>query len=252
MTDLFNDDKSTDFAAYLPGDQGRYKTVEDLAKGKYESDLHIKNIERENAELRQTNLSLREDNQTKAQLAEYIDRLTKAKTAQSQPALNDTNLSSKSEPFNPKEIESLFDKRIKEYEITKTREQNAKSVVDVLKERYGHNYLDVLNKQTEELGLSKEAVNYLAETAPKAFFKTLGLDQAPITDPFQAPPRRTSQFTPKGEPTRSWSYYQDMKKNNPRAFNDPKIQQQMENDYMRLGKAFEDGDFLAYGQPSAI
>lgn len=255
MTDLFNmDDKSpeAEIATYLPGETAKYKTLEDLAKSRYEADRHIKNIEKENADLRSTNLQLRADNETKAKLEEYIDRL-KATSADSTSTSTSTNRSTQDEqPFDPKQIESLVQSKIKEHEVSRTREQNVKAVTDALKERYGHNWQDALNKQTEELELDKTVINHLAETSPKAFFRTLGLDIAPKTDPFTAPPKNSPHFAPRPEAKRSWSFYKKMKEDQPSLYNNPKTQQQMHQDYLKLGKDFEDGDFLHYGQESAF
>lgn len=254
MTDLFQADDQSQIAAYIPGENNKYKTLEDLTKGAYEKDRHISTIEQENRELRATNLSLRDDNMTKAKLEEYVDQLTKSAAAGSRPTSDGTNPKPQDAPatFDPKQLEPMFDKRIKEYEASKTKEQNIRAVTDVLRERYGHSYPEVLEKQTEELGLTKEAVNYLAETAPRAFFKTLGLDQPAQAESFSTPPRRSAHFSPRVEPERTWSYYDDLQKKDPNTFRSPKIQEQMLKDYTRLGSKFEDGTFLAYGQGSAF
>jgi hypothetical protein len=253
MTDLFQDDDQSQIAAYIPGEAAKYKTLDELAKGAYEKDRHIKTLEQETRELRATNLMLKEDNMTKAKLEEYVDQLTKSASASPRPASDGTNPKpDNAQPFDPRQLEPMFDKRIKEYEASKTKEQNVKAVTDALRERYGHSFPEVLQKQTEELGLTKEAVNYLAETAPKAFFKTLGLDQPAQPENFETPPRRSVHFSPKAEPERTWSYYEKLQKDNPNTFKSSQIQEQMLKDYQRLGPKFEDGNFLAYGQQSAF
>jgi hypothetical protein len=253
MTDLFSNDDQSQIAAYIPGEASKYKSLDELAKGAYEKDRHISTLEQENRELRSTNLVLKEDNMTKAKLEEYVDQLTKSASAGSRPTSDGTNPKPTDvSPFDPRQLEPMFDKRIKEYEASKTKEQNVKAVTDALRERYGHSFPEVLQKQTEELGLTKEAVNYLAETAPRAFFRTLGLDQPAQSETFETPPRRSVHFSPKVEPERTWSYYDDLQKKDPNTFRSPKIQEQMLKDYTRLGPKFEDGNFLAYGQQSAF
>lgn len=253
MTDLFQSDDQSQIAAYIPSETSKYKSLDELAKGAYEKDRHIGTIEQENRELRASNLALREDNMTKAKLEEYVDQLTKSASASSRPTSDGTNLKPQdAQPYDPKQLESLFDERIKKYESSKTKEQNARAVTDALRERYGNSFPEVLQKQTEELGLTREAVNYLAETAPKAFFRTLGLDQPVQTEQFETPPRRSAHFSPKVEPERSWSYYSELQKKDPNTFRSSRIQEQMMKDYQRLGPKFEDGDFLAYGQQSAF
>jgi hypothetical protein len=253
LTDLFTNDDQSKIAAYIPGEASKYKSLDELAKGAYEKDRHISNVERENAELRASNLALREDNMTKAKLEEYVDQLTKSASASSHPTSDGTNPKpSDAQPFDPRQLEPMFDKRIKEYEASKTKEQNVRAVTDALRERYGNSFSEVLQKQTEELGLTKEAVTYLAETAPRAFFKTLGLDQARAPETFETPPRRSVHFSPTVEPEHTWAYYEKLQKEKPDTFRSPKIQEQMLKDYTRLGSKFEDGNFLAYGQQSAF
>src|SRR5215469_451365 len=138
MTDLFSSEDKSDYSSYLPGEASRYKTIEDLAKGKQESDIHIKRIEQENADLRSSNLQLREDNNAKAKLEEYLDQITKAQSR----TLEGTNPKpADAQMFDPKQFEPHMRKYMQEYEATKTREQNSKTVVDALKERYGQNYM---------------------------------------------------------------------------------------------------------------
>jgi hypothetical protein len=255
MTDLFNmDDKSeeAEIRNYLPSETSKYKSVEDLAKGKYESDRHIKNLERENADLRASNLHLKDDNVTKAKLEEYLDKITKATSAGSPPASTSTTHATDDQPLSHEKLAPVVKKLLQEHEVSKTKEQNVRAVTDALKERFGQNWQEALNKQTEELGLDKSAINYLAETSPKAFFKTLGIDTPPKTDPFTAPPKNSPHFAPRVEVKRTWSFYKDLKKNSPDTYNNPRTQAQMHQDYMKLGKDFEDGDFLSMGQESAF
>ena len=69
--------------------------------------------------------------------------------------------------------------------------------------------------------------------------KTLELDSQPAQ---QAPnlPRtqaRPSTFAPTSQ-KRDWNYYQQLKKENPRAYLDPKIAIQMHDDAIALGDDF--------------
>lgn len=41
-----------------------------------------------------------------------------------------------------------------------------------------------------------------------------------------------------------WSFYEKMRKENPKEYKKPSTRQKMENDYAILGRAFEDGNFL--------
>jgi hypothetical protein len=73
------------------------------------------------------------------------------------------------------------------------------------------------------------------------------LDEQPQRDPFQAPPKSSlNTFTPGAPKKRTWSYYQELKKNDPRTYLSKETTVQMHKDYTELGKEFEDGDFRRY------
>lgn len=120
------------------------------------------------------------------------------------------------------------------------------SVQAKLRERFGNKYTEVLEEQRKLLDLTTEDVNNLAKRSPAAFLRAMGLDQK--QEAFQSPPRsvqRTDNFSPSTN-KRTWSYYQNLKKQNPKLYYDPKIIAQMHKDRNELGEAFEDGDFNAY------
>lgn len=243
MTDLFTTPPSEDkdYLAELVGEGKKYKDAQALAKSVAFREAHVQQIERSNDELR----------------ADYLALLDKDKTRESLEALLDQQkqqlMSKPQEPkvvekaFDPQVLESLVSNKIREHEETKSQSQNLQFVMDKVRERYGNDYRESLQAQIESLGMTQELVNSMAKTSPKALLKTLGLEDFPRTDPFQAPPR-SSVFQPtSGTKKRTWSYYQDLKKSDPKAYYNPKTSVQMEKDYASLGAEFEDGDFRRYG-----
>ena len=207
--------------------------------------MHIGIIERKMDELRNENVRLMEENKAREGLKELIDQLNQKQSSSS----DDTNKANDRDNIQPKfdikEIESLVSSKIVEHDLTRKQTANFNSVKNKLTERFGANYQSALQQQIEELGLDISDMDALARKSPTAFFKTLGLDQPPQQDGFQAPPRslqRSDSFKPKVE-KRTWSYYQNMKKENPKLYFDAKINNQMMEDYATLGKEFEDGDF---------
>lgn len=250
MTDLFTppDDNDGDFdpnknyLETLVGDGKKFKTVEDLAKGKAEADLYIKTILRTQDELRADYERLREEYNSRAKLEELIDQLNTSNLASSNstpPANEDTNTPN----LKPEDIESLVMKKLQETELKRNEERNINTVMAKLKEKFGNNYADVLNRQAEQLGLSKEDVTNLAKKSPNAFLKVMELDK-PAEDNtlFKLPrnERRPDTFAPTSTQKRSWSYYEKMRKENPKAYFDPKTQVQMHHDAIALGDAFND------------
>ena len=212
------------------------KPAEEVLKAKIEADLHIKALEREKAELRQMYAEQREELLAKAKWDEYLDRVTKPENL---PVANTPANEVTPKQFDPKEIESLFDQKLTQYEAQKTERENFNKVQTKLRERFGDNFTSVLKDQQAALGLSVEDVNTLAKKSPEAFFRMMGLNDQPRSD-YQSPPRsvqRNDSFAPKTQ-RRDWNYYQELKKTNPLLYLDPKIAVQMEKDAAELGDAF--------------
>ncbi len=236
-------DPTKDYVAELVGDDKKFKTVADLARGKYEADLYIKTMERQKDELRNDYLALRKEHMAGAQLQDLIDKLDTTK----QP-LNSDNLKAndvKPETFDPKELDTLLDSKLESREKTRKAEENFKTVQSKLIESFGPGYKNQIKAQADSLGLTDDDVNTLARKSPTAFYKTFGLDQVKKNDNFQTPPNssmRADPFAPKTD-KRTWSYYQKMKQTQPEVYRNPKTQVQMHNDYISLGRDFEDGDF---------
>lgn len=237
-------DDSKNYLTELVGEGKKFKSPEELAKGKAISDAYITTMEREKDELRQDYLKLKADYDSRAKIEELMDQLSKPQTP--------TNVSAQplADPvkpeYDPKQIESLVSQKLVEHEASKRQAENFTLVRNKLTERYGENYQPALTKQIQELGLTKEFVDDLARSHPQVLFKTLGLDQAPQREPFQAPTRTQQAFAPTGEKKRTWSFYQQMRRDNPKLYHDPKTVVQMHNDAIRLGEDFEDGDYKAY------
>lgn len=245
MTDLFQETPPTDYLKELVGEGKKFKTVEDLARGKYEADSTIEIFKRKQDELRSDYQKLQDEYNARAKLEEYIDQMNVNKeqlTSSRTPIANEVI-----KPIEPKQIEDMIAKQLKDNEVSRLRAENSKSVENKLRERYGENYQSFLSTKTQELGLTKEAINSLAENTPKVLITALGLNEAPRTDPFQAPPRSTAFQPTAGQKEHTWSWYQELKRSDPKAYNDPKTTNQMIKDYETLGQRFEDGDFKRYG-----
>jgi hypothetical protein len=244
-------DQNKDYLTELVGEGKKFKTPQDLARSKYEADSFIEVLKRQQDELRADYLKLREDNTAKAKLEELIGQL---EAKQQQLASNNqpivTEVKDKPPTFDPKQIESLVSSEILKLRASEKEENNFNQVKVKLTERFGNNYQSALKQQIDELGLSESDINALARKSPTAFYKTLGLDTPVQQETFQAPPRsnqRSDNFKPKGGEKRTWSFYQEMKRNDPKRYLDPKTNVQIHNDMMALGDEFKDGDYHAYG-----
>src|SRR6267154_755812 len=238
--DLNTIDANKDYLQELVGDGKKFKTPQDLARGKAESDAFIETLKRQQDELRADFHRVREENVAKAKLEELIDRLQNGKqpdTSGDKTPAKDVEL----KPYDPKELETLIPQKIREYELSRKQSDNFKVVQDRLTKTFGANYQNVLNEKMKALDLTPEDINSLARKSPSAFFNTLGFEQQVQQDGYQAHPRssqRSDNFAPRTE-NRTWSYYQKIKKENPTLYYSPKITNQMHDDYQSLGSAFE-------------
>lgn len=254
MTNLLSNDNDTDvvevdpdknYLTELVGEGKKFKTPEDLARGKYEADQYVEILKRRQDEMRTDYLKVSEENKTRAALEDLIKEIKiQQQTSNDEPQVKDEK------PFDPKLIESLVSTKIQEHELSKRQEDNFNLVKGKLQARYGNQYKSAVANQIEELGITETELNEMARKQPKVLIRTLGLDkEAPRTDPFQTPPRSNSNtgFKPSGTQKRTWSYYQNLRKNDPQAWFDRKTAIQMQQDAIELGEAFKDGDYNAYG-----
>lgn len=241
-------DPNKNYLEELVGPDKKFKTVEDMAKGKYFADqmLEIKN-KRED-QMREDYLKLREDNMAKAKLEELIDQLKSERLASSDNTHN-ANEDNKKPVIDTKEIQSLVSSEVQRISQEKKDTENFNLVKSKLTERFGENYQSSVKSQIDSLGLSIEDFNSLAKKSPVVLFRTLGMDKQE-QDLFQTPARssqRNDTFAPTGAKKRTWSYYQELRKKDPMAWLDRNTATQMSKDAVELGDAFRDGDYFVKG-----
>lgn len=239
-------DPNKSYLAELVGDNKKFKSPEDLAKGKFEADQFIEIMKRRQDELRADYLKLQEDNNKKANLEELVDKLTARLASSEHTPANEV----KDKPeLDLKQLDTLVSERMSALDRQRQEQSNWSTVQAKAQEVLGERYAQVLSQRSKELGLSDETVNSLAKNSPQAFFKAFGLDQT-NTEGFQTPPRnqqRSDNFVPRGSDHHPWSYYQELKKANPNLYNDRKITVQMAKDMAALGEKFMDGDYFVQG-----
>jgi len=236
-------DPQKNYLEELVGEGKKFKSSEELARGKYESDLYIKTLERTRDEQRQDYLRLDADYKSRASLEELIDQLSTQKQTQSSespPAKADQPT------FDPKQIESLLDNKLQQYEVGKAQQANIQTVQSKLIERFGNNYQNAVKEQIQTLGLTSEDFEMMARTRPTVLIRALGLDQPVTPQPFQAPVKSNQAFAPTGPNKRNLSYYDKMRRDNPKQYHDPKTVVQMHNDAIYLGKEFDDTGELGF------
>lgn len=213
------------------------KPLEEVLKAKVESDLFIKTQNARLDDLRTDYLKLREEATAKASLEELIARQEKLLTNPEQTVNTQTEETKPS--FKPEDIDSILEQKLTQREKLSKQTENFNMVRAKLREQFGDKASEVLKQRMDTLGLDQAFTDELAKTHPQVFMKTFGVEETRASTNI-APPRssvRQNQFAPTVQ-KRDWNYYQELKKNDPRMYLDPKIAIQMHNDAIELGDAF--------------
>jgi len=240
-------DETKNYFEDLVGEGRKFKDEKELAKSKVLGDLYIKDIVRQKDELANSYIELKAQYDAQAKLVDLVDRIGDQKRTNNDDTLNVI----KNVPDNSIDLDSLdkrFEQLLSKREKVQIENENLKKSQKMLKEGLGDNYVNVIRSRIDDLDLSEEDVNALAKRSPKTLARVLGIEleqKSNTPNMFQSPPvsqRRSDTFKPAVQ-KRTWSYYQEQKKTNPRIFLDPKIAIQMHDDHIALGSAFEDGDF---------
>lgn len=149
----------------------KYKTLEDMAKGAAHAQKHIQTLEKE-----------LHDASVLGNPTEKIEELLDAvKASASGKGESEGNASA----MKPEDVLGIVKDYLTDVKAAESRESNIASVTTVFKDRYGKDASEKLYGKAEDLGFSKEEINRMIATNPKAALKVLG-EEAPkkkTTDP---------------------------------------------------------------------
>src|SRR5258708_3217952 len=190
MNTLLDDNQGIDPVAYV---RDKFKLAPEvpvdlaLAKIKYKAYEFIKMKNAQFDTLSADFQKLKADYDARASLEEL---LTKAQS-RDEP-LNTSNANTTQPKVDPLDIEKLVDARLSSYEKQNRAKANVDEAKKVLREKLGSKYADTLRTKMEELDLTEDEMYSLAARSPKAFIRTIGLDDKPPVQNFQSPP--SSQY----------------------------------------------------------
>jgi hypothetical protein len=218
-----------DFLAELVGDDKKFKDTQSLAKSVLHKDMHIQQIERENAELRQKI-------QQSLSLEEFYDKV------RSEPSPSSPQGEPERTDFSIEQVGSLVDQRLQEHLNAKNQEANLAYAVNEAKKQLGSDFKRVLRARAQEVGESEADLTQLARQKPKLFLELM-LPKAPTRSPDVPGLPRTQMDTAKMpvDPTggvRNMSWYKKLKASDPVKYKDNRVQVQMHKDALALGEKF--------------
>jgi len=210
-----------------------FKDPQVLAKSKLEADNHIKHLEIQLADLRG---ELGKEDAAKRLLAEIQSR-RQDPNANSGPKQGETNPSDTKPVLSEDVLQRLIEETLSQREQKNTASQNTKLVQEQLQEKYGTEAKAHVEKKAQELGMSFERLSALASESPSAFMTLIG-EAKPDFKPPVTGTINTAAGNYSNPAERDWQYYQNLRRTNKQLYFNPKTQQQMLQDKMRLGNRF--------------
>ena len=244
-------DPEKDYFSEFVGEGKKYKDAKAAGRALIEKDLFIEQLKREAEEARQ---------EARSRIS-VEEALTKISSNRAEPVNNGQGHQPPSDGNgavnqpgggNNVDIEKLVEEKLAAHERDiqqKTQrqkeEENLNTVQQKLQEIYGPNYAAKVKEEAEKLGVSTQFLTETGRREPKALFKLLDLDTQrgyrDITDPAPASSRvNTAGMTNSGSSDRTMSYYERLRKSDPKRYLSQEIQVQKHKDALRLGQAFFD------------
>lgn len=244
MTDLFTEptqddpilDDNKDYFEELVGDGKKFKTPQDLARGKFQSDLFIKSLQTELSELRS-------ELKSRTTLDEVVSQL-KQKT--SDPVVGDNQTSNDRNESNltPEKIQEMLEAKLAERETERFKATNRIEVQQALVTKYGSDEVarTAIAAKARELEVGTNFLGTMAETNPKAFLALMGVsDNKPLNVPNVVPSSvNTASLSGKFQPTgpRTMTWWNEQRKKNPNYYFSKDASIQRHRDATTLGERF--------------
>lgn len=206
----------------LVGEGKKFKTIEDLARGKMESDKFIAQMQREQQELRE---ELNKRLTVEEVLAKIEERQKASKSAASEDDDTESYTPEGNRGVDLSAIEKLVESKFNEAQSMADQRRNMQSVKNIMRERFGSNYVRVMEEKLEELGVGKDWANGLAATQPKAFLSLMGTPSKPPGDVTSPPQTQVRSTTSTGHKT--FADFEKLRKEDPARYFSKDVQMEM-------------------------
>lgn len=211
----------------------KWSDPEVIAKGKYEADKYISDLERQLAEAR-------EDISKQDYAKTLLETLQGKKAEDASTSTPEAKEASTAEQNTTEEasIESLVEEAIRKREQDQTVSQNLKQVDETLEKAYGTEAGKIVQERASELGMSLDRLKEIASESPTAFMRLIGQEageKAPRA-PSSSVNTQSNAFHSSGE--KNWNFYQDMRRKDPKQYYSPKVQRELMENRTRLGDRF--------------
>lgn len=206
-----------EFLSQLVGPDKKFKTIEDLAKGKTESDRFVDYLQMQIKELKEETGKRVSAEEVAAQVKELLRQQSPSEVTP--PALDETRLA--------EVVRQQLDSAKKE-DVVKS---NVQTVHNTMVARFGDmtKATEYLQAKSSELGMSIPELESLASRSPNAFYKLVGVDvQQQQSNPHSATMQQNS-MNPQMVLNTQVSledHYVEMRAKDPKRYFSPEVQQE--------------------------
>jgi hypothetical protein len=214
-----------------------WRDPETLAKGKLEADGYIKNLEDQLVQMRE---DMKKQDYQADLLAQLQNKATETTTVNNGESNNNNgsiDTQNTTGVVDEDTLKSLVEKTLTQREKNSTVQQNLSQVDKELESSFGTEAAATVQKKAEELGMSMDRLRDIASESPSAFFTLIGQPEKTFSPMVQGSVR-TEGVNMQASADRNWSYYQNLRRENPNQYYSPKIQQQLIQDKMKMGDKF--------------
>jgi len=214
-----------------------WRDPETLAKGKLEADGYIKNLEDQLVQMRE---DMKKQDYQADLLAQLQNKATETTTVNNGESNNNNgsiDTQNTTGVVDEDTLKSLVEKTLTQREKNSTVQQNLSQVDKELESSFGTEAAATVQKKAEELGMSMDRLRDIASESPSAFFTLIGQPEKTFSPMVQGSVR-TEGVNMQASADRNWSYYQNLRRENPNQYYSPKVQQQLIQDKMKMGDKF--------------
>lgn len=210
----------------------KWRDPEVIAKGKLDADAYIEQLK---AELEATKKLAERAAKIEELAAKLEQKAAEPNTATASFNPVGATATQTKSALSEEDVQSLVEKTLTKREQTQTIDQNIKQVDTQLQEIFGTEAKQKLIEKSKELGLSVSRLKEIAGESPTAFFSIIG-EKPKEFRPMTNGSVRTEGVSQQSSGDRTNAYYQKMRKDNPRLFQ--QSTEQMLQDRIRLGDRF--------------
>jgi len=240
MTDVFSGETKPTIPdnalETLVGEDKRYKDVESLAKAALEKDAFIEKLKGENEEAGNQIAKDQEAIKKLETVQEIYDKLKSPNPDASQQATQ-TNEGTQAE-ISAVDIEKMVQDQFAKTASQAEGQRNVDAANKALVDKFGDNAATIVQKRSQELGMSLEELQSLASRTPDAFLTLVGASRESTQSQTITTPTSTVRIDNSGGNVRNEKYYQELKLKDPTAYFSKETRAQKLKDAIALGDNF--------------